>query len=54
MGVTSAPNSTRPQSRLYPDVFDQMHLLFTPVYLLFDSSAEGQYATNLPDVILQS
>ena len=25
MGVTSAPNSTRPQSRLYPDIFDRMH-----------------------------
>ena len=24
--VTSAPNSTRPQSRLYPDIFDRMHL----------------------------
>ena len=26
VGVTSAPNSTRPQSRLYPDIFDRMHL----------------------------
>ena len=26
VGVTSASNSTRPQSRLYPDIFDRMHL----------------------------
>ena len=26
VGVTSAPNSTRPQLRLYPDIFDRMHL----------------------------
>ena len=44
--ITSAPNSTHPQSRLYPDIFDQMHLLFTQVHLLFDSSAEGQYVTK--------
>ena len=25
VGVTSAPNSTRPQSKLYPDIFDWMH-----------------------------
>ena len=43
VGVTSAPNSTRPQSRLYSDIFDRIHLLFTQVHLLFDSSAEGQY-----------
>ena len=24
--VASVPNSTRPQSRLYPDIFDRMHL----------------------------
>ena len=47
MGVTSAPNSTRPQSRLYPDIFDRMHLLFTQVHLLFDSSAEGHYVTRV-------
>ena len=35
VGVTSAPNSTRPQSRLYPDIFDRMHLLFTPVHLIW-------------------
>ena len=26
VGVTSAPNSTYPQSKLYPDIFDRMHL----------------------------
>ena len=31
-------------SRLYLDIFDRMHLLFTQVHLLFDSLAEGQYA----------
>ena len=46
VGVTSAPNSTRPQSRLYPDIFDRMHLLLTWVHFLFDSSAEGQYVTH--------
>ena len=46
VGVTSAPNSTHPQSRLYPNIFDQMHLLFTLVHLLFDSSAGGQYVTH--------
>ena len=45
MGVTSAPSSTRLQSRLYLDTFNRMHLLFTQVHLLFDSSAEGQYVT---------
>ena len=25
VSVASAPNSTRPQSRLYPDIFDRMH-----------------------------
>ena len=28
-----------------------MHLLFTQVYLLFDSSAEGQYATIVDSLI---
>ena len=51
VGVTSAPNSTRPQSRLYPDIFDRMHLLFTQVHLLFDSSAEGQYVTILKSAL---
>ena len=49
VGVTIAPNSTRPLSRLYLDMFDRMHLLFTQVHLLFDSSAEGQYATPALD-----
>ena len=44
-GVAIAPNSTRPQSRWYPDIFDRMHLLFSRVNLLFDCSAEVQYAT---------
>ena len=26
VSVASAPNLTRPQSRLYPDIFDRMHL----------------------------
>ena len=43
-GVAIAPNSTRPRSRWYPDIFDRMHLLFTQAHLLFDSSAEGRYA----------
>ena len=47
MGITSASNSTRPQSRLYPDIFDRMQLLFTQVHLLFDSLAVSQYATHL-------
>ena len=45
VGVSSAHNSIRPQSRLYPDIFDRMHLLFTKVHFLFDSSADGQYVT---------
>ena len=45
VGVKSAPNSTRPHSRLYPDIFDRMQLLFTQVHFLFDSSVEGQYVT---------
>ena len=45
VGVTSAPNSTHPQWRLYPDIFDWMHLLFTQVHFLFNSSAESQYVT---------
>ena len=27
VSVASAPNSTHPQSRLYPDIFDRMHLI---------------------------
>ena len=39
VGIISALNSTRPQSRLSPDIFDWMHLLFTQVHFLFDSLA---------------
>ena len=38
VSVASAPNSTHQQSRLSLDIFDQMHLLFTQVHTLFDSS----------------
>ena len=33
------------RSRWYPNIFDRMHLLFTQVHLLIDSSIEGQYVT---------
>ena len=36
-----------PQVKVIPDIFDRMHLLFTLVYLLIDSSAEGQYVTDI-------
>ena len=45
VGVTIAPNSTRPRSRLYLDIFDRVHLLFTQVHLLIDNSDEDQYVT---------
>ena len=32
----------RSQGYIYPDTFDWMHLLFTLVHFLFDSSSEGQ------------
>ena len=35
------------RSRWYPDIFDRMHLLFTQVHLLIDSSVEGQYVTAM-------
>ena len=35
-------NSTRRQSRLSPDLFDRMHLLFTPVHFSFDSLAGSE------------
>ena len=42
----SAPNSTiYRRSRWYPDIFDRIHLLFTLVHLLIDSSVKGQYVT---------
>ena len=34
------------RSRWYPNIFDRMHLLFTQVHLLIDSSVEGQYVTT--------
>ena len=42
VSVTSTLNSTRPQSRLSPDIFDRMHPLFTRVHFLFDSSAGSE------------
>ena len=39
VSVAIASNSTRQQSRLSPDIFDWMHLLFTRVHFLFDSSS---------------
>ena len=33
------------RSRWYLDIFNWMHLLFTQVHLLIDSSVEGQYVT---------
>ena len=42
VSIASAPNSTRPQSRLSPDIFDRMHQLFIQVHLLFDSSAGSE------------
>ena len=39
VSVASAPNSIRQQLRPSPDIFDRMHLLFTQVHFLFDSSA---------------
>ena len=42
VSVASAPHSTRQQSRLSPDIFDRMHLLFTQVHFLFDSSAGSE------------
>ena len=35
-------SSTHRQSRLSPDIFDRMHLLFTRVHLPFDSSARSK------------
>ena len=42
VSVAYALNSTCPQSRLFPEIFDQMHLLFTQVHFLFDSSAGSE------------
>ena len=35
-------NSTRRQSRLSPDLFDRMHMLFTQVHISFDSLAGSE------------
>ena len=35
------------RSRWCPDIFDRIHLLFTQVHLLIDSSVDGQYLTLL-------
>ena len=43
VSVASALNSTRLQSRLSPDIFDRMQLLFTQVYFLFDSSVGSEF-----------
>ena len=47
-GVTIPLKSTHPRSRLYLDILDRMHLLFTQVHFLFDSLAgvRGQYVTS--------
>ena len=42
VSVASALNLTRPQSRLSPDIFDRMHMLFTRVHFSFDSSAGSE------------
>ena len=38
-------NSTLQQSRLSPDIFDRMHLLFTQVHFFFWQLGQGQYVT---------
>ena len=40
-------NSTHRQSRLSPDLFDRMRLLFTQVHFFFWQLGRGQYATLL-------
>ena len=35
-------HSTRRQSRLFPDIFDRMYLLFIQVHFLFDSLAGSE------------
>ena len=42
VSIASTLNSTRPHSRLSPDIFDRMHLLFTQVHFLLDSSAGSE------------
>ena len=50
VSLTSAPNSTCPQSRLSPDIFTRMHLLFSQVHFLFDSSARSEVNMLLVNV----
>ena len=54
VSVAFALNSTHPQSRLSPDIFERMHLLFTQVHFLFDNSTGSevsmlQYDTKQSD-----
>ena len=53
VSIASALNSTCPQSRLSPDIFDWMHLLFTQVHFYFDSSAGSvcYKCNNRPQII---
>ena len=53
VSVASAPNSTRTHSKLSPDIFDQMHLLFTLVHFLFDTSA-GSEVNMLHQILFKS
>ena len=46
VGLCTEFNHVR-RSRWYPDIFDRLHLLFTQVHLLIDSSVEGQYITSI-------
>ena len=47
VGVTSAPNSTHPQSRLYPDIFNWMDapVIYTGASLIWQLG-RGQYVTH--------
>ena len=47
-------NSTRRQSRLSPDIFDQMHLLFTQVHFSSDSPAGSEVNMQHYDLIFFS
>ena len=46
-------NSTLRQSRLSPDIFDRMHLLFTQVHFFFWQLSRGQYVTIQTKKIMQ-
>ena len=41
-------NSTLRQSRLSPDIFERMHVLFTQVHFFFWQLGWGQYVTSFP------